>query len=94
MFIFAIVLFLISWVSIPVIDLIPKNKDVRTSAMVALFAIMPFSVLFLIISVTMDTEKDTAIKCLKNNNPYEMHIRYEIRDSTVIPVDTVYILKK
>ena len=36
-------------------------------------------------------EKETAIKCLKGNNPYKMEIRYELQDSIYVPVDTVYI---
>lgn len=36
-------------------------------------------------------EKIAAIQCLKGNNPYKMEIRYELKDSIYIPVDTVYI---
>ena len=36
-------------------------------------------------------EKEVAIKCLEGNNPYKMEIRYELKDSIYIPVDTVYI---
>lgn len=36
-------------------------------------------------------EKETAIECLKGNNPYKMEIRYELQDSIYVPVDTIYI---
>ncbi len=42
----------------------------------------------------MKSEKDTAIKCLKGNNPYKMEIRYELKDSVYVPKDTIYIRKK
>lgn len=41
----------------------------------------------------MKSEKDTAIKCLNDNNPYKMEIRYELKDSVYIPTDTIYIKK-
>ena len=42
----------------------------------------------------MKSEKDTAIKCSKDENPYKMEIRYELKDSVYIPTDTIYILKR
>ena len=58
-------------------------------------------VLFLIIVMFWGTtflmenvqEKETAIECLKDNNPYRMEIRYELQDSVYVPIDTVYIKK-
>lgn len=41
----------------------------------------------------MKSEKDTAIKCSKDNNPYKMEIRYELKDSIYVPKDTIYIKK-
>jgi SNF family Na+-dependent transporter len=41
----------------------------------------------------MKSEKDTAIKCLKDNNPYKMEIIYELKDSVYVPKDTIYIKK-
>ena len=41
----------------------------------------------------MKSEKDTAIKCSKDENPYKMEIRYELKDSIYIPCDTIYIKK-
>lgn len=38
-------------------------------------------------------EKEVAIECLKGNNPYKMEIRYELKDSVFVPIDTVYIKK-
>ena len=38
-----------------------------------------------------DVEKETAIECLKGNNPYKMEIQYELKDSVYIPVDTIYV---
>lgn len=34
--------------------------------------------------------KETAVKCLKGHNPYKMDIKYELKDSVYIPIDTVY----
>ena len=39
------------------------------------------------------SEKDTAIKCSKDNNPYKIEIVYELKDSVYIPKDTIYVLK-
>ena len=41
----------------------------------------------------LKSEKDTAIKCSKDNNPYKMEIRYELKDSIYVPTDTIYIKK-
>ena len=41
----------------------------------------------------MKSEKDTAIKCSNDNNPYKMEIRYELKDSIYVPKDTIYIKK-
>lgn len=41
--------------------------------------------------VESNTEKETAIKCLKGNNPYKMEIQYELKDSMYIPIDTIYV---
>lgn len=41
----------------------------------------------------MKSEKDTAIKCSKDENPYKMEIRYELKDSIYVPKDTIYIKK-
>ena len=41
----------------------------------------------------MKSEKDTAIKCSKDENPYKMEIRYELKDSVYVPTDTIYIKK-
>lgn len=41
----------------------------------------------------LKSEKDTAIKCLKDNNPYKMEIIYELKDSVYVSKDTIYILK-
>ena len=39
------------------------------------------------------SEKDTAIKCLQDKNPYKMEIQYELKDSVYVPKDTIYVLK-
>ena len=46
--------------------------------------------LFLTILINT-TEEETAIECLKGNNPYKMEIQYELKDSVYIPVDTIYV---
>ena len=42
----------------------------------------------------LKSEKDTAVKCLQDKNPYKMEIRYELKDSVYVPKDTIYIRKK
>lgn len=39
------------------------------------------------------SEKRTSIKCHQGNNPYNMEIRYELKDSTFVVKDTIYTLK-
>ena len=39
------------------------------------------------------SQKNTAIKCLNDKNPYKMEIIYELKDSVYIPKDTIYVLK-
>ena len=41
--------------------------------------------------IESDVEKETAIKCLKGDNPYKMEIQYELKNSVYIPVDTIYV---
>lgn len=67
------------------------NSDIEENAFVcvisALIAIMFY------LSGYGQSKKDTAIKCLKDNNPYKMEIIYELKDSVYVPKDTIYILK-
>lgn len=67
------------------------NLDIDDNGFVcaisALIAIMFF------LGGYMKSEKDTAITCLKDKNPYKMEIRYELKDSIYVPKDTIYIKK-
>ena len=64
-----------------------KEENAFVCVISALIAVMFF------LSGYMMSEKDTAIKCLKDNNPYKMEIIYELKDSVYIPKDTIYVLK-
>ena len=64
-----------------------KEENAFVCGISALIAVMFF------LSGYMMSEKDTAIKCLKDNNPYKMEIIYELKDSVYIPKDTIYVLK-
>ena len=46
-----------------------------------------------IFGTTDHIEERTYKKCLDGQNPYEKVIYYDIRDSVLIAVDSVYILK-
>jgi len=37
--------------------------------------------------------KEGAIETLKNKSPYKMEIRYELKDSTYVPIDTIFTKK-
>jgi hypothetical protein len=51
------------------------------------------TIVFVGVGVYVMSEKDTAIKCLNDNNPYKMEIRYELKDSVYVTKDTIYIKK-
>lgn len=51
------------------------------------------TIVFVGVGGYVQSERDTAIKCLKDNNPYKMEIRYELKDSVYVPKDTIYIKK-
>lgn len=67
------------------------NLDRDSSAFVCL--IVALIVIMFYLSGYLNSKKDTAIKCLKDNNPYKMEIRYELKDSVYVPKDTIYVLK-
>lgn len=58
------------------------------SMLVALMATMSF------FGGYMLSQKETAIKCLNDKNPYKEQIVYEWQDSIQVPVYTIYSLKK
>lgn len=64
-----------------------RDSNAVVCVLSALIAIMFY------LSGYVMSEKDTAIKCLKDNNPYKMEIRYELKDSVYVPKDTIYVLK-
>ena len=68
------------------------NLDEMDSFFVSMFSAI-IAVMFFI-GGYMKSEKDTAIKCLNDKNPYKEQIVYEWRDSIQVPVDTIYSLKK
>ena len=67
------------------------NLDEIDSFIVSIFSTLIAVMCFL--GGYMKSEKDTAIKCLNDNNPYKMEIRYELKDSIYVPKDTIYIKK-
>ena len=68
-----------------------NNLDEMDSFFVSIFSAIIAVMFFL--GGYMKSEKDTAIKCSKDNNPYKMEIRYELKDSIYVPTDTIYIKK-
>ena len=67
------------------------NLDRESNGFVCVFSALIAVMFFL--GGYMKSEKDTAIKCLNDNNPYKMEIKYELKDSIYIPKDTIYVLK-
>lgn len=68
------------------------NLDEMNSFFVCLLSALIAAMFFL--GGYMISQKDTAIKCLNDKNPYKEQIVYEWRDSIQVPVDTIYSLKK
>lgn len=68
------------------------NLDVEGNLFVCIISALIVVMFFL--GGYMMSEKDTAIKCLNDNNPYKMEIVYELKDSVYVPKDTIYIRKK
>ena len=68
------------------------NLDRESNGFVCVFSAL-IAVMFFLGGYMM-SEKDTAIKCLQDKNPYKMEIRYELKDSVYVPKDTIYIRKK
>ena len=67
------------------------NLDIEENAFVCVISAL-IIIMFYLGGYVM-SEKDTAIKCLNDNNPYKMEIRYELKDSVYVPKDTIYIKK-
>ena len=67
------------------------NLDRESNGFVCVFSALIAVMFFL--GGYMKSEKDTAIKCLNDNNPYKMEIIYELKDSIYVPKDTIYVLK-
>ena len=67
------------------------NLDEIDTFIVSIFSTLIAVMFFL--GGYMKSEKDTAIKCSKYENPYKMEIRYELKDSIYVPKDTIYIKK-
>ena len=68
------------------------NLDVADSFFVCLLSAL-IATMFFLGGYTI-SQKDTAIKCLNDKNPYKMEIVYELKDSVYVPKDTIYSLKK
>ena len=68
------------------------NLDERNSFFVSMLVAIIAAMFFL--GGYMLSQKETAIECLKGNNPYKEQIVYEWQDSIQVPVDTIYSLKK
>ena len=86
------ILLFIGVVLIPYTDIVVKSEDKKTTIAVIIFNILILSNVFLSFGTIEVTKKETYIKCLKYKNPYEMVVKYELRDSILTPVDTVYTL--
>ena len=67
------------------------NLDRESNGFVCVFSAL-IAVMFFLGGYMM-SENDTTIKCLNDNNPYKMEIRYELKDSIYVPKDTIYVLK-
>jgi uncharacterized membrane protein YeiB len=65
------------------------NENQRIDVLIIISLILLPSGCMLLSSIL--TEKGNYIQALKGNNPYKMEIRYELKDSIYIPVDTLYI---
>ena len=63
------------------------SKDDHSPILVFIMFIIVCASLML---VTKTEEQNTAVRCLKGHNPYKMVIKYELKDSVYIPIDTVY----
>lgn len=68
-----------------------KNFNIDDNFIVMILSTI--TIVFVWVGVNVMSEKDTAIKCLNDNNPYKMEIRYELKDSVYVPKDTIYIKK-
>lgn len=53
-----------------------------------------FSIFCWILWMQVYYEKNTAIECLKGNNPYEIKIIKTFENDLLIDIDTTYVLKK
>lgn len=67
---------------------IVHSEDAFSPSVVFLILFMFLGTAFLMAEIQ---EKETAIECLKGNNPYKMEIRFELEDSIYVSVYTVYV---
>ncbi len=86
------VLLFVGVVLIPYTDVFIESENKRTAAMLIILGILIFSNLFFATGTNKVTRKSTYINCLRHGNRYKINVRYELRDSTIIPVDTVFTL--
>jgi Mn2+/Fe2+ NRAMP family transporter len=68
-----------------------KNFNIDDNFIVIILSTI--TIVFVGVGGYVQSEKDTAIKCLNDNNPYKMEIVYELKDSVYVPKDTIYIKK-
>jgi Mn2+/Fe2+ NRAMP family transporter len=68
-----------------------KNFNIDDNFIVIILSTI--TIVFVGVGGYVQSERDTAIKCLKDNNPYKMEIVYELKDSVYVPKDTIYIKK-
>jgi len=92
-FIIGLLLILIGLLLIPYGDIKSVSENKKTILATISFSSLLIGILLFTGSVQERTISTTYKKALKDN-PYEMVIRYELKDSIIIPVDTVYTLKK
>lgn len=84
--------FLVYWITLILLTMLAEHKSRIKALIYAIILLISFTVIM--IGFEEMTEKRIAKKFLKGEKPYRMEIRYEIRDSIVTSVDTVYIKKE
>ena len=95
MFIIGMVMMGILWAML----VVGYKNEVNNRFSYPSWIVVPFMLLimgacvFITMGVTKIEIKNSYENSLKGNNPYEMVIRYELKDSLIYPVDTIFILK-
>lgn len=87
--IFGIFGFLLFWISLVLLASLGENKNgIKT---IIYFMLIIISFIIVINNFEKIVEKKIAEKFLKGQKPYRMEIKYEMTDSIVTSIDTVYV---